>query len=70
MANKLVLAELKYFVTGVARGQLQHNNNSNIVRCSLYLLEDLPTSREVVLEYFAMVFDISVKNYVLFIEVN
>ncbi|KAG4068286.1 hypothetical protein HA402_007806 [Bradysia odoriphaga] len=67
-SNKSLLAELKYFVNGVPnlhRG-LPADVSAQLVKCSLTLLEELSTSREVILEYFAMVFDESVKNYVAY----
>lgn len=65
-SNKSLLTELKYFVNGVPnlhRG-LPADVSAQLVKCSLTLLEELSTSREVILEYFAMIFDESVKNYV------
>lgn len=67
-SNKSLLTELKYFVNGVAnlhRG-LPADVNTQLVKCSLTLLEELSTSREVILEYFAMIFDESVKNYIAY----
>lgn len=67
-SNKSLLTELKYFVNGVPnlhRG-LPPDVSSQLVKCSLTLLEELSTSREVILEYFSMVFDESVKNYVAY----
>lgn len=70
--TKPILSELKFFVNGVSniyRG-LPPDVSAQLVKCSLNLLEDLPSSREAVLEYFSMVFDSSVGNYIVFIEVN
>lgn len=67
-SNKSLLNELKYFVNGVPnlhRG-LPADVSAQLVKCSLTLLEELSTSREVILEYFAMIFDESVKNYIAF----
>lgn len=66
ISNKSLLTELKYFVNGVPnlhRG-LPADVSAQLVKCSLTLLEEMSTSREVILEYFAMVFDESVKNYI------
>lgn len=70
--TKPILNELKFFVNGVSniyRG-LPPDVSAQLVKCSLNLLEDLPSSREAVLEYFSMVFDASVGNYIIFIEVR
>ncbi|KAJ6637430.1 Integrator complex subunit 5 [Pseudolycoriella hygida] len=64
-SNQSLLNELKYFVNGVPnlhRG-LPPDVSAQLVKCSLTMLEELSTCREVILEYFAMVFDESVKNY-------
>lgn len=73
--NKLpVLNELKYFINGVSniynRVPLPPEVGSQLVKSSLNLLETLPSAREVILEYFSMVFDLSVANYIKFIEVK
>lgn len=74
--NKLsTLNELKYFINGVSsihstRGPLPADVGPQLVKSSLNLLENLPAAREVILEYFAMVFDSSVGNYINTIEVQ
>lgn len=70
--TKPILQELKFFVNGVSnvhRG-LPHDVALQLVKCSLNLLENLPSSREAVLEYYSMVFDASVHNYMRFIAVR
>lgn len=62
------LNELKYFLNGVQnfhRG-LPPDVSAQLVKCSLTLLEELLTSRQLILEYFAMMFDESVKSYVAY----
>lgn len=69
---KPLLPELKFFVNCVSTNyrKLPTDVSGQLVKCSLHLLEHLPASREAVLEYFATVFDVSVGNYIKFIEVR
>lgn len=70
--SKPILPELKFFVNCVSTNhrKLPADVSVQLVKCSLHLLEHLPASREAVLEYFATVFDVSVGNYIKFIEVR
>lgn len=69
---KPVLPELQFFVNCVSKNHrnLPADVSTKLVKCSLHLLEHLPASREAVLEYFASVFDVSVGNYIQFVEVS
>lgn len=68
--SKPILQELKFFVNGVSNTRnLPPDAALQLVKCSLNLLENLPSSREAVLEYYSMVFDTSVHNYMRFIAV-
>lgn len=68
---KQLLPELKFFVNCLSTNHrsLPADVSAQLVKCSLHLLEHLPASREAVLEYFATVFEVSVGNYIQFIEV-
>lgn len=70
MHKQPLINELKYFVTTVSNYyRLKPDEiNLKLVRTSLTLLEDLPAAREAVFEYFSIVFDLSVKNYVRFLD--
>jgi integrator complex subunit 5 len=70
MLKQPILVELQYFVTALDRRNLQKPNTPNLVRCSLVLLEHLPSAREAVFEYFALVFDTSVGDYLAYVEKN
>lgn len=70
MIKQPILDELNYFVTmSQHRGFLSKEVNSQLVSCSLRLLEDLVVSREAVLEYFSKVFDTNIQIYISFLEV-
>ncbi|XP_055848550.1 integrator complex subunit 5 [Episyrphus balteatus] len=66
MLKQHILIELKQFITAITshRGNPKNINATHLVRTSLHLLEDLPASREIVFEYFSLVFDVAVANYV------
>ncbi|CAD7083690.1 unnamed protein product [Hermetia illucens] len=70
MIKQHILVELKQFIYTVAnhRGIPKNISSPQLVRNSLNLLEDLPAAREVVLEYFSLVFDVSLGNYVQFVS--
>ncbi|XP_055383717.1 integrator complex subunit 5 [Condylostylus longicornis] len=65
MIKQPILAELKQFIFSLAnfRGHPKNVTSMQLVRSSLNLLENLPAAREVVFEYFSLVFDISVGNF-------
>lgn len=72
MIRQPVLSELNFFVTALAnsyRGN-QPDVSPQLVKCSLKLLQDVPAARDIVIEFFSMVFDVSVANYVSFVEVK
>ncbi|XP_055905945.1 integrator complex subunit 5 [Eupeodes corollae] len=66
MLKQHILIELKQFIAAITghRGNPKNINATHLVRTSLHLLEDLPASREIVFEYFSLVFDVAVANYV------
>lgn len=68
-----ILPELKYFINGLSgayRPNMPPDVGVQLVKSSLILLDTLPAARELILEFFGMVFDNSVGNYMTFIEVN
>uniref|UniRef100_A0A336LS77 CSON002532 protein n=1 Tax=Culicoides sonorensis TaxID=179676 RepID=A0A336LS77_CULSO len=68
MIKQGILNELQKFVSGVStlhRGLPVH---SQLLKCSLTLLAELPAARNIVFEYFSLVFDNSVANYMIAIE--
>lgn len=71
MVKQPILVELEYFINGVANFySLPANALPQLSQCSLNLLENLPASREAVFEYFALLFDASVGNYMKLIDVS
>lgn len=71
MIKQPVLAELQYFVNSVSllyKG-IPLKDSAALVKCSLHLLEDLPSTREAVFEYFSLVFNGAVKLYLINVEV-
>lgn len=71
MVKQPILVELEHFLSGVANFYtLSPNASAKLAQCSLNLLENLPASREAVFEYFAILFDASVGNYVKSIDVS
>lgn len=66
MLKQHILIELKNFINAVInhRGNPKNINATHLVRTSLHLLEDLPAAREIMFEYFSLVFDVAVANYV------
>ncbi|XP_065095747.1 integrator complex subunit 5 isoform X2 [Ochlerotatus camptorhynchus] len=72
MIKQPVLAELQYFVNSVSllyKG-IPLKDSAALVKCSLHLLEDLPSTREAVFEYFSLVFNGAVKLYLINVEKN
>lgn len=70
MLKQPILDELNYFVSmSQHRGFVSKEVTSQLVSCSLRLLEDLVVSREAVLEYFSKVFDTNIQIYISFLEV-
>lgn len=71
MVKQPILTELEHFINGVSNFYtLPPNALVKLSQCSLNLLENLPASRDAVFEYFALIFDTSVSNYVQTIEVS
>lgn len=72
MIKQPVLAELQYFVTSVSHlyKGIPLKDSSALVKCSLHLLEDLPSTRDAVFEYFSLVFNGAVKLYLINVEKN
>ncbi|XP_067616611.1 integrator complex subunit 5 [Eurosta solidaginis] len=66
MLKQHVLVELKHFVQAVTshRGNPKKLKNNTLLRSSLHLLEDLPSAREIIFEYFSIVAEVAVQNYV------
>ncbi|XP_053946850.1 integrator complex subunit 5 [Anastrepha ludens] len=66
MLKQHVLVELKQFVQAVTshRGSPKKLTNSSLLRSSFHLLEDLPAAREIIFEYFSLVAEVAVQNYV------
>lgn len=70
MIKQPILDELNYFVTAMSHHRgLSKEVSSQLVSCSLRLLEDLVVSRDAVLEYFSIVFDTNIGAYINFLEV-
>lgn len=71
MVKQPILSELETFISGVANFYtLPPSALVKLSQCSLSLLENLPASRDAVFEYFALIFDTSVSNYVQSFEVS
>ncbi|XP_062562953.1 integrator complex subunit 5 [Armigeres subalbatus] len=72
MIKQPVLAELQYFVNSVSHlyKGIPLKDSSALVKCSLHLLEDLPSTRDAVFEYFSLVFNGAVKLYLVNVEKN
>ncbi|XP_053670409.1 integrator complex subunit 5 [Anopheles nili] len=72
MIKQPVLAELQYFVKSVSllyKG-VPLKDTGALVKSALHLLEDLPSTRDAVFEYFTLVFNNAVKMYTLSAEKN
>lgn len=68
MIKQTLLTELQFFVNGVSaynRGSQTTTANQQLVKCSLNLLNNLPSARDTIFEYFSLLFDVSVGNYVI-----
>lgn len=64
-----ILGELKFFMQCVSSPlKLPADVAEKLVKCSLHLLHELPSAREMVFEYFAMSFDVSVGVHMQFVE--
>ncbi|KAL1389194.1 hypothetical protein pipiens_012574 [Culex pipiens pipiens] len=75
MIKQPVLAELQYFVSSVSllyKGVPLKDSAAAtaLVKCALHLLEDLPSTRDAVFEYFSLVFNGAVKSYLSNVEKN
>ncbi|KFB53498.1 AGAP003159-PA-like protein [Anopheles sinensis] len=72
MIKQPVLAELQFFVNSVSllyKG-VPPKDTGALVKSALHLLEDLPSTRDAVFEYFTLVFNNAVKGYMLTAEKN
>ncbi|XP_035774814.1 integrator complex subunit 5-like [Anopheles albimanus] len=72
MIKQPILAELQYFVNSVTllyKG-VPAKDTVALVKAGLHLLEDLPSTRDAVFEYFTLVFNNAVKHYMSNIEKN
>lgn len=71
MIKQPILAELQYFVKSVSllyKG-VPLKDTGALVKSALHLLEDLPSTRDAVFDYFTLVFNNAVKVYMLSAEV-
>ncbi|XP_013101737.2 integrator complex subunit 5 [Stomoxys calcitrans] len=67
MLKQHVLVELKQFIQSLSSVGYRGNPNltsHSLLRTSLHLLEDLPSAREIVFEYFALIAEVGVQSYV------
>ncbi|XP_061390096.1 integrator complex subunit 5 [Musca vetustissima] len=66
MLKQHVLVELKQFIQSVSTIHRSSSSLTSIglIRTSLHLLDDLPSCREIVFEYFALVAEVGVQSYV------
>ncbi|XP_053658966.1 integrator complex subunit 5 [Anopheles marshallii] len=72
MIKQPVLAELQFFVKSVSllyKG-VPLKDTGALVKSALHLLEDLPSTRDAVFDYFTLVFNNAVKVYMLSAEKN
>jgi integrator complex subunit 5 len=72
MIKQNLLKELQFFVNGVSNfhRSVSPETTQKLVKCSLSLLIDLPNSRELIFEFFSLVFDVSVGNYAIMSDVS
>jgi len=64
-----ILTEVRKFISGAIRPS--HNTNTqDVTRTALFLLKNVPATRDAVLEYFCNVFFVAVTKYVRQIEVR
>ncbi|KAM7364141.1 integrator complex subunit 5 omd isoform 1-T6 [Cochliomyia hominivorax] len=67
MLKQHVLVELRQFIQCVSTnrgGDPKTLTSNTLVRTALHLLEDLPSAREIVFEYFTLVAEVGVQSYV------
>lgn len=66
MLKQHVLVELRQFIQSVSTIHRSSSNLTSIglIRASLHLLDDLPSCREIIFEYFALVAEVGVQSYV------
>lgn len=64
-----ILAEVRKFISGAARSS-HSTNTQDVTRTGLFLLKNVPATRDAVLEYFCNVFFVAVTKYVRQIEVR
>lgn len=66
-----ILSELKLFIQCVSSPhKLPADVSDRLVKCSLHLLQELPSARDVVFEYFSMSFETSVNAHMQFIDLD
>uniref|UniRef100_A0A182QUE0 Integrator complex subunit 5 C-terminal domain-containing protein n=1 Tax=Anopheles farauti TaxID=69004 RepID=A0A182QUE0_9DIPT len=72
MIKQPVLVELQYFVKSVSHlyKGVPLKDTGALVKSALHLLEDLPSTRDAVFDYFTLVFNNAVKIYMLSAEKN
>lgn len=72
MIKQNLLSDLSYFVNGLSNfhWNVSSEHTQKLVKYSLVLLEDIPVCRELVFEFFSLVFEISVANYVKVMDVS
>lgn len=63
-----ILAEVRKFISGAVRPS-HSTNTQDVTRTALFLLKNVPATRDAVLEYFCSVFFVAVTKYVRLIEV-
>lgn len=65
MLKQHIIAEFNHFLTTTKdRKNVKSLVTPSLLRMSLHLLENLPASRDVILDYFTLVADVSVQSYV------
>lgn len=71
MIKQPIIVDLQNFVNGVSNVRdLNISGSPQLVKCSLNLLENLPACRDLVFEFFSVVFDHYVGKYIDYIEVS
>lgn len=63
-----IVAEVRKFISG-AVGPSHSTNMQDVTRAALFLLKNVPATKDAVLEYFCSVFFVAVTKYVRQIEV-
>ncbi|KAL6431054.1 hypothetical protein ACFW04_007061 [Cataglyphis niger] len=65
-----ILAEVRKFISGAVSRPSHSANTQDVTRTALFLLKNVPATRDAVLEYFCNVFFTAVSKYVRQIETN